>query len=238
MSVARLAPLLPHDAAPQQLETRHRFGCFSRRMRLLLQDLEPWPELLSQVLEPQQVVGELLQLLNRLVPSLLDAAHLGRLFEELAALGGRADDDVLDVVLVDDRVGVDRQSGRAEDVQEIAAADARAVEEVVALAVALDPSLDRHFVVVDWQPSRRVVEHHGDLGKRGPRATLAAGVDDLLHLLAAEVSRLAGAEDPLHGVDNVRLAGAVGPDDGGDTAVKCDLGLPGKRFEAQQLQGL
>src|SRR5205807_6124704 len=66
----------------------------------------------------------------------------------------------------------------------------------------------------------------------------AACVDDLFHLLAAEVTGLAGAKDPFDGVDDVRLARTVGADDGGHSAVELDLGLPGKGFEAQQLQGL
>src|SRR5437899_47415 len=102
---------------------------------------------------------------------------------------------------------------------QIATPHAGAVEEVVALPIALDAALDGH------------------LGKRSTRTPLAADIDDLFHLAAADVARLAGAEHPLDGVDDVRLAGAVGADDGGDSAVELDLGLPGKGFEAQQLQG-
>ena len=145
---------------------------------------------------------------------------------------------MLDVVLVDDRVGVDGEAGRREQVDEVPAPHSGAVQEVVALAVALDPALDGDFVVVDRQAPGAVVENHGDLGEGGARAALAAGVDDLFHLLAADVPRLAGAEHPLDGVDDVRLTGAVRAHDGGHAAVELDLGLPGKGFEAQQLQGL
>src|SRR5207302_1144157 len=117
------------------------------------------------------------------------------------------------------------------------AAAAGAVEEVVALTVALHPPLDRDLVVVDGQAAGRVVEDHRDLGVGGARTPLAAGVDDLLHLLAANVASLAGAKHPFDGVDDVRLPRTVGADDGGDSAVELDLGLPGKSFEAQQLQG-
>src|SRR5205814_2166413 len=81
--------------------------------------------------------------------------------------------------------GVDRQTDRGQEVDEVAAADARAVEVVVALAVPLDPALDRDLVVVDRQASGGVVEDQGDLGERGPRTTLPTRVDDLFHLLAA-----------------------------------------------------
>src|SRR5579859_6087566 len=120
---------------------------------------------------------------------------------------------------------------------EVASSDAGSVEVVVALAVALDAALDRDLVVVDRQAAGGVVEDHGDLGEGGPVAALAAGVDDLFHLLAAQVARLAGAEHPLDGIDDVRLARSVGADDCGHTAFKKYLSLPGEGLEAQQLQG-
>ena len=76
---------------------------------------------------------------------------------------------------------------------QIATPHAGAVEEVVALPIALDAALDRHLVVVDRQPSGGVVEDHGHLGKRSTRTPLAADIDDLFHLAAADVARLAGA---------------------------------------------
>src|SRR5262249_36165540 len=166
------------------------------------------------------------------------APDLGRLLQELAALRGSADHDVLDVVLVDDRVGVDREAGRAEDVNQIAAPDPGAVEVVVTLAVAFDPPLDGDLVVVDREAAGRVVEDHRDFGEGGSWGPLPANVDDLLHLLAAEVASLAGSEHPLDRVDDVRLARTVGTDDGRDAAVEGDLGLPGEGLEAQQLQRL
>ena len=119
---------------------------------------------------------------------------------------------------------------------DVAPADPRAVQEVIALAVALHTPLDGDLVIVDRKPACGVVEVHRDLGVGGPRAALAAGVDDLLHLLAANVARLARAEHPLDGVDDVGLAGAVRPDDRSDAAFESDLGRPGKGLEAQQAQ--
>src|SRR6266702_8196310 len=121
---------------------------------------------------------------------------------------------------------------------QIATPHAGAVEEVVALPIALDAALDRHLVVVDRQPSGGVVEDHGHLGKRSTRTPLAADIDDLFHLAAADVARLAGAEHPLDGVDDVRLAGAVGADDGGDSAVELDLGLRAKVLKPSNCRDL
>src|SRR5713101_2175714 len=119
---------------------------------------------------------------------------------------------------------------------EVAAAHAGAVEEVIAFAVALDASFDRDLVVVNGKTARGVVEDDGHLGVRGPRSPLASGVDDLFHLLAAEVFRLPRPEHPLDGVDDVGLPGAVRPDDRCDSAFESDLGRPGEGLEAQQAQ--
>ena len=51
---------------------------------------------------------------------------------------------------------------------QVAAAHAAAVEEVVALAIALDTALDRNFVVVDGQAAGRVVEDERHLGEGRP----------------------------------------------------------------------
>src|SRR6267378_6641067 len=119
---------------------------------------------------------------------------------------------------------------------EVSPAHPAAVEEVVDFAVALDPALDRDLVVVDWEPAGGVVEDDCDLGERCARAPLAADVDDLLHLLAAEVAGMAGAEHPLDSVDDVGLAGAVGPDDGRHAAFEPDLGRPRESLETQEAQ--
>src|SRR5439155_14200258 len=104
--VASLAPLLPHGAAPQELEASAGLSGVVRSRGLGAEHLEPRPDLGPKILEPEEVGRELLKLLHRLLAAGLDAANLGRLFQQLPPLGRRADDDVLDVVLVDDRVGV------------------------------------------------------------------------------------------------------------------------------------
>ena len=112
MSIPGLAPLLPHDAASEQVEPRGRLGSLAGRCSLCLDDLETRLDLRPEILEPQQVLGKLGQPLARFLPPLFDAAHLRRLLQQLPTLGGRAHDDVLDVVLVDDRVRVESEAGR------------------------------------------------------------------------------------------------------------------------------
>ncbi len=236
MGIAGLAPFLPHDAPAKQLQAGCRLGGFPRRAGLHTQDVEARFDLRPQVFEPEQVGGELVEPLHRLLAALLDPAYLRRLFQQLAALGGRAHDDLLDVVLADDRVRVDGQAGGREHVEEIAPADTRPVQEVVTLAVSLDAPLDGNLVVVHREAAFGVVEHKRDLGESRAGPALASDVDDLSHRLATEVACLAGPQDPLDRVHDVRLAGAVGTDDRRDAAFESDLGRPGKSLEAQQAQ--
>src|SRR5207302_2003553 len=56
------------------------------------------------------------------------------------------------------------------------------------------------------------------------------------HLAAAQALGALLAQHPAHGVDDVALARAVGPDDAGDAVGKVKRGLFGKRFESDQLE--
>ena len=110
MRVARLAPLLPDHAAAKQLEPGMGFRRLPRRRCLHLQRFKPGYQLGLQVLEADQIGGQLLQPLHGFLATRLDATHLRSLFEQLAPFTRCAYDDVLDVVLVDDRVGIHGES--------------------------------------------------------------------------------------------------------------------------------
>ena len=77
-----------------------------------------------------------------------------------------------------------------------------------------------------------------DLGAPERGAVGRAGEDDVLHLPAAQGARALRAEDPGDGVDEVRLAGAVGPDDDRDARLEVERGLVRERLEALQRQRL
>src|SRR5262249_28833504 len=68
-------------------------------------------------------------------------------------------------------------------------------------------------------------------------APLTAGVDDLLHLAAADFLGIPFTEHPFEGVDDVALAGTIGANDGRDAGVERDLGLASKGLEARQPNG-
>src|SRR5204862_354023 len=92
-------------------------------------------------------------------------------------------------------------------------------QEVVALARAVHAPPDGDLLVVDRQPPVRVVDDDLDLGVGGPRAALAAGVDDLVHPLATQVLGARLPEHPLEGAEDVGLARRAGrPPPASDTS--------------------
>ena len=76
-----------------------------------------------------------------------------------------------------------------------------------------------------------VVDHDLDLGRVAALDALAAGEDHVLHRLAAHRERALLAERPQHGVGDVRLAAAVGPDDHADARAEVEPHAVGERLE-------
>ena len=151
MGVPSLTPLLPDHAALQDLEPHVRRGCLAGRLGLGSHLFAPRLQLLADVLQPEQALGQLGHPGRRLSALRFDSPHLGRLLDQLPALLGRARHDRLDVALVHDRVGVDGEARRGQDLLEIAPPHARGVQEVLALAAAIDPAPDLDLFVVDRQ---------------------------------------------------------------------------------------
>src|SRR5450759_4370796 len=59
MCVARLAPLFPHDAAAQEIESRRRLSALSSGSGLAAEDLQTRLDLRLEVIQPKQVLGQL-----------------------------------------------------------------------------------------------------------------------------------------------------------------------------------
>ena len=71
-----------------------------------------------------------------------------------------------------------------------------------------------------------------------PIADVYKRQDHVLHLRAAELAAVLLAHDPADGVGDVRLAGAIRPDDGRDILAEVENGLVRKGFEPLNFQCL
>ena len=170
--------------------------------------------------------------------ALLVLRYAGRLLEEDAQLLGLRLDDARDHPLLDDRVGARTEAGAEEEIVDVAAANRNVVDVVRRIAVARQHPLDRQLRVLAplaADAALAVVEVQLDR-RAADRLAIAGAVEDhVLHRLAAQRGRLRFAEHPAHGVDDVRLAAAVGSDDADELAGRADRRRIDERLEAGEL---
>ena len=195
--------------------------------RLALQLLQLLLHLLAQVVEPLEVLARVADAVLGLAPALLVLGDAGRLLDEDAQLVGLGLYELADHALLDDGVAARAEASAEEDVDHVAPPAARAVEEVLRLAVTAHHPPDGDLGVLGVgaaEPALAVVEDelHRCLGDRLARAR--AREDDVGHGVAAQVPGGGLAHHPAHGVDHVRLAAAVGADDPHERARELDGG--------------
>ena len=152
---------------------------------------------------------------------------------------GLGREDLVDAALLDDRVGAHAEARCREAGPGCLQADLLVVQEVLALAVAVDAAARRAASALRVAASRvsplEADERQDDLG-HAERAALGGAVeDDVVHPLAAQDPRALLAQGPGHGVADVRLAAAVGADDRGDGAREGQIHLLVEGLEARDL---
>ena len=205
---------------------------------LTLELVEVAVELAQDVVDAREVLARVLQPVLGFAAAFLVLGHARSLFEEEPQLLGPAFDDAADGALADDGVGPRAQARAEEDVLHVAAAHRLVVDEVAAGAVARERALDGDLgegVPLAAGAGQRVVEHQLHAGAAGGLAVAAAVEDDVLHGLATQLGRLALAEHPAHGVHDVALAAAVGPDHAHQLPRQLEGGGFGKALEAREL---
>ena len=218
----------------------------SGRLGLTLEPLELLVQLLTDIVEPVQVLLGATHAIFGLATALLVLGDTGGLFQGGAQLFGARLDQPRDHALADDGVGARPQAGAQEQVGDVASATLLAVEEVAGLGVPGDLTLDRDLGVLGVDPAHgavTVVEGQLDGGHAHRLAPGGAVEDDVGHRLATQGLGRGFAHDPAYGVDDVRLAAAVGTDDGGHVAVKghrdrIDEGLEPGQPDRRQTHGL
>ena len=227
---------------PQQmlglLQTGFVIAIPGRNLGLRFELRELRGELAPDVLDPRQVIPTVAEAAFRLFAPFPVFGDARRLFEEHAQLLGSGLDHAADHPLLDDRVGARSQAGAQEQVVDIAAADGDIVDVIRRIAVARQHALDRQLGVaapLAADPALAVVEKQLDRSAPDRRALARAVEDDILHRFAAQRRRLGFAEHPAHGVDDVRLAAAVGADDADKLSGCSDGGRVDERLETGQL---
>ena len=169
----------------------------------------------------------------------LEAAEAGRLLDQLAPLGRLRVEHRLDAALRDHRAQAAAEADVGEQLDEVDAAHRRLVDEVLALAAAVQPARDRDLGVRQVGPRAvGVVEQQVDLAEVDRLAAGRAGEEDVVGLLGAQLARAHRAGRPEDRVGDVRLAGAVRADDDRDARLEADLDRVDERLEPAQLDRL
>ena len=132
------------------------------------------------------------------------------------------DDDVL--LTADTRVG--------EQFLDVEQPAGDPVDLVLRLAGTEQRPGDGHLAELDRQEPGRVVDGERHFGPAERGALGRAGEDDVVHLPASQRARPLGPEHPGHGVDEVRLPGAVRAHHDGDTGLELEDRLVGEGLES------
>jgi hypothetical protein len=106
-------------------------------------------------------------------------ADVGGVLEHRAALLGPLHHELLHRALADDRVAIAVQTDLEQQIDQVAPADSRAIQQIFTFARAIQSARDTDLVVPHRELVCAVVEQQRDLGQAKPRATLRTGEDDL-----------------------------------------------------------
>jgi hypothetical protein len=205
------------------------------RGRLERERPEPLLHLRLDVTRPLDLDGHARKLQLSAVLAPLELAKPGRLLEELAALFGLRGEDLLDAALADDRVHAAAEAEIGEELDEVDPTHGRAVEQVLALAAAMEPAGDRELGVGQRAVAVRVVEQQLDLAEVVGRPAAAAGEEHVVGLLGPQLGGRERPGRPDDRVRHVRLARAVRAHHHGHARLEANLDRIRERLEAAQL---
>ncbi len=176
-----------------------------------------------------------------LAPTLLVLGDACSFFNKVAQVFRLGLDQLGDHPLFDDRVAARAEAGAEEDVSDITATAFGAVEVVSGLAVARYFAANGNFRVggvFAEQCAVGVIEHQLDARLTHRLATGGAVEDDVSHRFATEVLRRTLAHHPANGVDDVRLAAAIGADNRRHVTGEVHRGRIDEGLEPRELDAL
>ena len=236
--------LAPGDEMGQRLmaaDVRGEIAVAARLAGLPLEAVDLDVDLLQHVLDAQKIVLGALEPQLRLVAARVKTGDARGLFEDQPARLGPGRDDLPDLALAHQRGRARARGSVGEQELHVARAHLLAVDAVGRAGVALDApgDLDRLGIVEGGRSAAvEIVEQEADLGVVARGAPAGAGEDHVLHAGAAHVLERALAHHPAQGLDEIRLAAAVRPDDAGQARLDPELGGVAEALEAGQAQAL
>ena len=231
-----LTPLIPIPGPQLRFQVAPQLLVFLRTAGLPFEIAQPRRQLADDVARAREVAGRIRQLLRGLLPLALVDGDAGGFLEEFAPLFRPLRQRLVHQTLADDAVGALAEAGAAQQLGDVAQADAIAVQEVLVFARTIGAAADLHLAEVDRQPARGIVEDKRNVSHTHARPLLAAREDHVLGALAAQGAIALLTQDPAQGIGDVRLAAAVRADDGRYAGIEHKLSARGKGFVALEYE--
>ena len=223
----------PHVEFPEVLLVA--FGALGL-VSLQLQGPGLFPDFDQDILNAEHIGACIVELAVRLFALLLVPGNPGGLLEQPSPVVVLVVQDLLDHLQLDHRIGTRAHAGIHEQLDDVFQAALRPVDQVFALARAVEPPRNGHIVVLDGQNFTVVFDGDGDLGHAKGFFRGCAVEDHIGHRVGPELRRTLLTEHPAQCVDDIRFPAAVGADDYRDAAVEFDGGFIGKAFKTMQLE--
>ena len=213
-----------------------RLGALGGR-GLQLERLETRAQLALDVAGALEIGGDARELRLGALPAALELAEPRGLLDEPAALVGPRQQHLVDGALGDDAVQLAPQAGLGQQVAHVEAPHRLAVEQVVAVARAVEPAHHGELAARHAHAPVAVVEHELDLADAARGVLLGAREEHVLAGLRADLAGRLRGHRPLQRVGDVGLARAVRPDHDRDAALEAQLDRLAERLEAAQADG-
>ena len=163
--------------------------------------------------------------------------HTRRLLDQRAPVFGTGSENLGDLALRHDDVLLPSDPGIVQQFLQVEKSARRPVERVFRFARSEQGASDSHLSRLGGQGPRLVVDDQGDECAAQRRPAISSREDDIFHALASQRAGPLSAEHPCDGVDDVRLAAAVGAHHHRDTRLEGERGGVRERFETGKCQG-
>ena len=206
--------------------------------RLFAQGRQLAADLGGQVSQPRKVGLHRLQLADCLflAPPVFEDA--GSFFDEAPAVLRSRVQHAVQLALADDDVHLPAKSRIGQQLLDVQQAARRTVDGVLGAAGAEQGARNGDFAVFDGKRVVGVVDGERHVCPAQGRPAGRAGEDDVFHFAATQGLGPLFAHDPRQGVNDVGLAGAVGPHHRGDSQLEVERRGRRKRLEPADGQTL
>ena len=205
------------------------FGLHPQRLQLQLQ-------FRGNVTDSHEVILCAGELSLRFFLAVAVFGNTGGFFKDLPAVCALQGQNLVNTTLANVGITFLAQAGIHKQLVNIPQSGGLAVDIVFAVTAAVIPAGDHDLICVIAQGPVRIIQGQSCFRKANGRTLLRAIKDHVLHFCATEGLCALLTHNPEDGIGNIRFAGTVGTDDGGDIVTEPDQSLIREGLKALHFQ--